>query len=103
MDYSGIIDLISSVGFPIALVIVLGVFIFKIYTDQQKTNKENMEQNNNRNKEREERLYEEIKVNREINASAISTIALYADKLETIQRDVNDIKTDITVISAKIE
>ena len=50
-------------------------------------------------KERENILYNEIKENREINKKAIDTIAHYAEKLDVIQNDVNDIKTDITVIT----
>ena len=55
----------------------------------------------NRCLEREEKLFEEIKANREINGQAIATIALYADKLDTIQTDISEIKTDITILTAK--
>ena len=61
----------------------------------------NMEQVQARCKEREEKLYEEIKENRAVNAKAIETIAHYADKLETIQNDVSEIKTDITILMSK--
>ena len=60
-----------------------------------------MEQVQARWKEREEKLYEEIKENRAVNAKAIETIAHYADKLETIQNDVSEIKTDITILMSK--
>ena len=40
---------------------------------------------------------------REVNAKAIETIAHYAEKLDSIQSDINEIKTDITVIMAKQE
>ena len=60
-----------------------------------------MEQVQARCKEREEKLYEEIKENRAVNAKAIETIAHYADKLETIQNDVSEIKTDITILMSK--
>lgn len=86
MDYTIFVELISTVGFPIALVIVMGIFIYKIYTQSVK---------------REELLMEEIKVNRETNAKAIETIAHYSEKLEVIQADINEIKTDITVLAAK--
>lgn len=97
-----IIELISTVGFPIALVLLLGWFIFKIYTDTTKANKENMEQVQARCKEREEKLYQEIAQNREVTAQAVATIGLYAERLEGIQRDINDIKTDITIITEHI-
>lgn len=83
-----IVELIPTVGFPIACVIAMAAFIFYVY--------KRMEVNT---KEREDILYNEIKENREINKKAIDTIAHYAEKLDVIQNDVNDIKTDITVIT----
>ena len=47
------------------------------------------------------RFYEEIEKNREVNSKAIDTIAHYAEKLDTIQNDISEIKTDITIIMAK--
>ena len=61
----------------------------------------NMEQVQARWKEREEKLYEEIKENRAVNAKAIETIAHYAEKLDSIQDDVREIKTDITILMSK--
>ena len=83
-----IAELIPTVGFPIACVIAMAAFIFYVY--------KRMEVNT---KEREDILYNEIKENRAINKKAIDTIAHYAEKLDVIQNDVNDIKTDITVIT----
>ena len=60
-----------------------------------------MEKLQNRSEEREKILYQEIKENREVNAKDIKTIAHYADKLETIQNDVSEIKTDITILMSK--
>ena len=62
------------------------------------TSVKNMEQVQNRCKEREEKLYEEIKANREINAKAIETIAHYAEKLDVIQSDIKEIKQDVSMI-----
>lgn len=83
-----IVELISTVGLPIALVIAMGIFIYKIYNQSVK---------------REETLLGEIKVTREVNAKAVDTIAHYAEKLEIIQTDINEIKTDITILTAKTE
>lgn len=79
-----LIELIPTVGFPIVCVIALGAFVFYIYKQTTKENAENMEKVQTRCKEREEKLYDEIKENREINAKAIATIAQYAEKLEVI-------------------
>ena len=87
MDIAVIVEVISTVGFPIALVIALGWFILKIY---------------NQSVEREARLTEEITENRRINEKAIETIALYAERLTHIEDNVNEIKNDVLVIKEKI-
>lgn len=84
MDITVFVDLISTLGLPIALVIAMGIFIYKIYKQSIV---------------REDKLMDEIKVTREINAQAVETIAHYAEKLETIQTDINDIKTDVLRIT----
>ena len=108
MEIKAITEIISNVGFPIGCVIVMGWFIFQIYQktmEEQKLareeNKANMVAVQARCKEREDILYAEIAKNREVNAKAIQTIAQYAEKLDTIQTDINEIKTDITVIMTK--
>ena len=101
MELTTIIEIISNFGFPIAIVLVLGVFIFKIYTDSTKANAENMEKVQARCKEREEKLYEEIKANREVNAQAVATIARYAERLDAIQEDIAEIKKDVIILAAK--
>lgn len=101
MDINGITTLITTLGFPIVCVLGLGWFIYKIYQDTQEQNKQNMAAVQARCQEREDKLYEEIKANREVNAQAIATIAHYAEKLDVIQSDINEIKTDITVLATK--
>ena len=98
-----LVELIPTIGFPIVCVIALGAFVFHIYKQTTKENAENMEKVQERCKEREEKLYQEIKENREINAQAIATITLYAEKLEVIQDDIKEIKTDLTILTAKTE
>lgn len=101
MDVNTLTTLITTLGFPIVCVIGLGWFIYKIYQDTQKQNADNMAAVQARCKEREEKLYEEIRANREVNAQAIATIAHYAEKLDVIQSDINEIKTDITILATK--
>ena len=101
MDVSMLTELIASLGFPIVCVVVMGWFIYKIYNNTTEENKANMEKVQERCKEREEKLYQEIKENREVNAQAIATIALYADKLDLIQTDVAEIKTDVSILMSK--
>ena len=101
MDLNSIVQLITTLGFPIVCVIAMAWFIYKFYNDGQKQNAENMEKVQERCKEREEKLYAEIRENREVNAKAIDTIAHYAEKLDIIQQDVKDIKHDVTAMMAK--
>ena len=86
MDITIITELIATLGFPIALVLAMGIFIYKIYNQSVK---------------REESLMEEIRVNRETNAKAIETIAQYSQTLDAIKVDINDIKTDIAILTSK--
>ena len=101
MDVSMIIEIISTLGFPIACVVAMGLFIFYVYKRQTEDSAANMEKVQERCKEREEKLFEEIKLNREVNAKAIETISHYAEKLDTIQQDIGEIKTDIAVIKGR--
>ena len=70
MDIVAIGEMISSLGFPVALVCAMGFFIWKIYEQSVK---------------REETLMQ-------VNEKAINTLALYAERLEIIQNDVTTIK-----------
>lgn len=88
MDVTVWTDIVTTLGLPIALVIAMGLFIYKLW--QQSA-------------EREKTLYSELEHSRTINEKAIETIAQYAEKLGDIQSDVKAIKEDITVISAVIE
>ena len=102
MDTNIVSELISTVGFPITCVIALAYFAFYMVKKSNETNAANMEKLQNRCIEREKILYQEIKENREVNAKAIETIAKYSEKLGSIQSDINEIKTDITIINEKI-
>lgn len=86
METNTIIEVIQNVGFPIFIVLALGYFIWQLYKQSVK---------------REETLYIEISKSREVNEKAIDTIARYAEKLETIQNDIKEIKNDITFIKTK--
>ena len=88
MDINVIVELIGMLGFPIVCVLVLGVFIYKIWQQSVK---------------REQSLVAEITENRLVIEKAIETIAHYADRLDTIQQDVNEIKNDLIVITTKMD
>jgi stress response protein YsnF len=94
-NFSPIIEAVSTLGFPIVAVAVLAWFIYRIYTDTTKRNAEQIELLEEKSKEREERLYEQLEKQNEINGKAIATISLYAEKLDVIQDDVKEIKSAI--------
>lgn len=101
MELAVFIELIGTVGFPIAAVIAMGVFIYIIYKNTTKQNETNMNAVQERCAAREERLYEEIKANREVNAQALSTLAMYAERLGTIEQDVKYIKDNVIAFNAQ--
>lgn len=70
-------SLITSLGFPIVACLALGLFVWKLYE---------------RSVKREDKLLEEIAENRKVNAEAINTLALYAERLTVIETDVREIK-----------
>ncbi len=80
MDVTMIIELVSTLGLPIVLVGVMGWFIYKIYKKSE---------------QREDTLMAEIAENRKINAQAIETITLYAERLTHIEGNIEEIKEDI--------
>lgn len=83
-----LLEAIPTVGFPIVCVIALAIFISKIYKASEA---------------RETALMAEIKETRKINAQAIETITKYADSIETIKSDISEIKTDMTILTAKVD
>lgn len=97
-----VINVISTLGFPIGACLLLGWFIYKIYKNTTAENKANMEAVQNRCKEREDKLYDELKECRDVNNKAMGILGQYAEKLDHIQSDVNEIKQDIMIITEHI-
>lgn len=72
-----ITSLITTLGLPIVLIIVMGWFIFKLWKQSD---------------EREKKLYDELAKCREVNEQAIATLTLYAERLDVIEEDIKEIK-----------
>lgn len=87
MEITLILELISTLGFPIAAVIALCWFIWRIYK---------------RSEEREEQLRLELKENREINNKFAEIISKYSVEITEIKTDIKDIKQDILIITDKV-
>ena len=81
MDITMIGDLISNFGFPIVLVLAMGLFIWKMY--QQSVT-------------REDKLMNELAECRVVNEKAIETLSIYAERIGIIEADVKEIKSIIT-------
>ena len=87
MEIATVVEIISTIGFPITAVIVMGWFIFTIYK---------------RSEVREDSLREEIKENRKINSKFAKIISKYEIQFTEITEDIKEIKEDVLVISKKI-
>lgn len=81
------VELISTVGFPIAACIALAIFVFKVYK---------------RSEIREDKLMVEITEIRKVNSEAIATISMYAERLGHMETNIEEIKTDVGLIKEKI-
>ena len=91
MDTSSISTLIGTLGFPIVCVIFLGWFIWKIWTKQQDDNKS-----------REEKLYEFVGKAQLVNEELTKTNAEFITVLNSYKSDLDDIKSDVSVIKERI-
>ena len=87
MEQITFVELITTVGFPIACVIAMGWFIYKIYQ---------------KSIDREEELRNEIKENQKINGKFAEIINRYSLELGEIKSDVKEIKEDIIIITEKM-
>lgn len=82
MELNLLLELIGTLGFPIALVIAMGVFIYKLW--QQSV-------------EREKTLMGEIAENRLINQKFAEIIGKYEVTLDEIKGDVKEIKDTLHI------
>ena len=87
MEQLPFVEVITTVGFPIACVIAMGWFIYKIYQ---------------KSIDRENELRNEIKENQKINGKFAEIINRYSLEIGEIKSDVKEIKEDIIIISEKI-
>lgn len=77
MELTMVLELISSVGFPIAAVIALCWFVYRIYKQSEI---------------REKELRQELKENREINGKFAEIITKHTAELGEIKTDIREIK-----------
>lgn len=91
MDMGAFQTFLTDFGFPVACVVFLGWFIFKIWMNQQQ-----------QNVTREEKLYDSLGkaqvINQELtksNSEFVSVLNAYKVDLEEIKANVSDIKERI--------
>lgn len=91
MDVDLITQLIATVGFPIFCVLALGMFIYKSYNNISTINKE-----------REDKLYTMLGKTQEQLDNAQETNSKFLTVLEQINRDTEEMKSDIDDIKETI-
>lgn len=89
------VNLIPTLGFPIVACLAMAVFIYVIYKNMVKQHADDMKEVQERCKAREEKLYEYLEKAQEVNAKALGTLELYAERLTIVEKDVRDIKDDV--------
>ena len=87
MDLNVIQQAISTFGFPIACVIFLAWFIWKIWNQQQ-----------DQNQSREEKLYEYLGRANALNEQLTKTNSDFVQVFNTYKSDLETIKNDVTEI-----
>ena len=91
MDVNNITQLITSLGFPIVCVIAMAYAMWKVYTRSE-----------NRNEQREDKLYKVISDAQVQNKELSDTNAKFVTILENYESDLDGIKIDVTDIKNKL-
>ena len=87
MELAVIVELIGTLGFPIVCVLALGIFVYQLWKQSA---------------EREKTLMAEIAENRLVNQKAIETISQYAERLNHIEDNLTEVKSDVVYIKDRI-
>lgn len=87
MGLEGVQAFITTLGFPIACVVAMGFFIWKIWNKSQQ-----------QNEQRENKLYEVIIQAQLQNDQLSHTNSAFVKVLENYKNDLETIKTDVALI-----
>lgn len=90
MDLNTIQTAISTLGFPIVMVIALGWFIWKLWTKSQE-----------QNEKREDKLYQVIEKAQVQNEELSDTNSQFIKVLTDYKTDLETIKNDVAVIKSQ--
>ena len=91
MDVNTIQSLVSELGFPILVALMLSWFIWKLWLSQQE-----------QNQMRENKLYSFIEKATQINEDLSRTNQEFLNVLNTYRNDLDDIKKDVGLIKEKL-
>lgn len=86
MDLQTIVDLISSLGFPIVAVIALGFFVYKISLLHRNDYNNRIQEIESSAEKRENKFYEQLSESREVLERFNDTLIRIDAKLESIER-----------------
>lgn len=89
MDAQTIQSLISTLGFPIACSIGLGIFVFKIWKAQREDNNAQLAKMSESCLAREERLYEQMDKYNETLSDAVETLAKIDTRISVLEEIVS--------------
>lgn len=83
-----IVKIILELGFPIACVLVMAVFIHELYKDSVA---------------REDNLNKQIKESQEINAKFAEVLTKYDSKLDSINDKLDEIAQDVIILTDRLD
>lgn len=86
MDLQTIVDLISSLGFPIVAVIALGFFVYKISLLYRNDYNNRIQEIESFAEKRENKFYEQLSESNEVLERFNDTLIRIDTKLESIER-----------------
>lgn len=92
MDYGAIQTAITQLGFPIVMVIAMGLFIKNLWEKSQE-----------QNEKREEKLYSVIDNAQRQNEKLSQTNSEFVSILNTYKTDLDQIKSDVTEIKQQLD
>lgn len=86
MDLETIVDLVSSLGFPIVAVIALGFFVYKISLLYRNDYNNRIQEIESSAEKRENKFYEQLSESNEVLERFNDTLIRIDTKLESIER-----------------
>ena len=97
MDLAMVVEIISTLGFPVALTIACVWFFYKIYTWQR----DDMKERENKDRETIEKFSHIIATNSEALLKNGDALQKVAEKLNDVDDKISDLQKDVSEIKIK--